>query len=210
MICRASLIATIFCRLPQKRSMKNGTRLKLNSLLVFFDWYWHLCFLCLLRQNFLAADSQKLSSSPQRAHLTFVVRRDKLELAFWLLCSLACILSHRYLQMDCWAAVTVVAIPSQPALLMWPWPYVSTAGLSVLLPHASRNLEFLLHSRHPADLAYFGKLTHLLAVIPSTAMPNHLLRLHGTFLSLKYMPNKIFPASCLSMKSPTRVQWKGL
>ena len=35
----------------------------------------------------LAADSQKLFSSPQRAHVTFFVKRDKLELAFWLLCS---------------------------------------------------------------------------------------------------------------------------
>jgi len=30
----------------------------------------------------------------------------------------ACMLSYRYLQMEWWAAVTVVAIPSQPALLM--------------------------------------------------------------------------------------------
>jgi len=32
----------------------------------------------------------------------------------------ACMLSYRCLQMEWWAAITVVAIPSQPALLMWP------------------------------------------------------------------------------------------
>ena len=37
---------------------------------------------------FLAADSQKLFSSPQRAYVTFFVKCDKLELAFWLLCSM--------------------------------------------------------------------------------------------------------------------------
>jgi len=38
------------------------------------------------------------------------------------------------LQMEWWAAVTIVAIPSQPALLTWP--YVSTARPSVLSPRA--------------------------------------------------------------------------
>jgi len=52
-----------------------------------FDRYCHLYILCLLRQLFLATDSWKLFSSLQRAHVTFFVKRDKLELAFWLLCS---------------------------------------------------------------------------------------------------------------------------
>jgi len=56
-------------------------------LLTFFDRYCHLYVLCLLHQIFLAADSYKLFSSPQRAYVTFFVKRDKLELAFWLLCS---------------------------------------------------------------------------------------------------------------------------
>ena len=56
-------------------------------LLTFFDRYCHLYILCFLRQLSLTADSQKLFSSPQRAHVTFFVKRDKLELAFWLLCS---------------------------------------------------------------------------------------------------------------------------
>ena len=55
-------------------------------------------------------------------------------------------LSYRCLQMEWWAAVTAVAIPSQPALLMRP--YFSSARQSVLSPRASRAI---LHSRHPAD-----------------------------------------------------------
>jgi len=56
--------------------------------LTLFDWYCHLYFQCLLHQIFLAAVSSKLFSSPQHAHITFFVQHDKLELAFWLLCSL--------------------------------------------------------------------------------------------------------------------------
>jgi len=44
----------------------------------------------------------------------------------------ACMLSHRCLKTEWWAAVTVVAIPSQPALLMRL--YASSARLSVLSP----------------------------------------------------------------------------
>ena len=41
------------------------------------------------REIFLDADSSSYQhfSSPQRAHVTFFVKRHKLELAFWLLCS---------------------------------------------------------------------------------------------------------------------------
>jgi len=50
-------------------------------------------------------------------------------------------------QMEWWVAVTVVAIPSQPALLLM-WQCVSAARSSVLSPRASRAI---LHSWHPAD-----------------------------------------------------------
>ena len=63
--------------------------------------------------------SEKLFSSSQRAHVTFFVKRDKLEIAFWLLCSMHAdiMLSCRCLpaEMEWWVAVTVVAILSQPA-----------------------------------------------------------------------------------------------
>ena len=50
----------------------------------------------------------------------------------------ACMLAYRYLQMKWWAAVTVVAISSQKALLMCP--YVSSGKFSVLAPRCSRAL----------------------------------------------------------------------
>ena len=50
----------------------------------------------------------------------------------------ACMLAYRCLQMKWWAAVTVVAIPSQKALLMCPC--VSSGKFSVLAPHCSRAL----------------------------------------------------------------------
>ena len=83
----------------------------------------------------------------------------------------ACMLSYRCLQMEWRAAVTVVAIPAQPALLMWPC--VSSARPSVLSPRASRAI---LHSRHPAD-CILPILVRKLAVrvFPATAIPNRLL-----------------------------------
>ena len=53
---------------------------------------------------------------PQHAYVTLYVKRDKLELAFWLLCSM-----HAVIQVPPDGVVgsqTVVAIPLQPALLM--------------------------------------------------------------------------------------------
>jgi len=57
------------------------------SLCFFFDQYCHLYILCLVHQIFLDADSEKPFSSPQRAHVTFFVKHDNLELTLWLLCS---------------------------------------------------------------------------------------------------------------------------
>ena len=50
----------------------------------------------------------------------------------------ACMLAYRCLQMKWCAAVMVVAIPSQKALLMCP--YVSSGKFPVLAPHCSRAL----------------------------------------------------------------------
>jgi len=55
----------------------------------FYVWNRHFYFLCLFRKIFHAEDSYKLCSSPQRAHVTFCVKFDKLERAskFWFVCS---------------------------------------------------------------------------------------------------------------------------
>jgi len=56
-----------------------------QCLLTFLGFYCHHHILCLLCQLFLAADSVLRKSSHR--HVTFFVKRDKLELAFWFLCS---------------------------------------------------------------------------------------------------------------------------
>ena len=58
----------------------------------------------------------------------------------------ACMLAYRGLQMKWWAAVIVVAIPSQMALLMCP--YVSFSRFSVLTLRPSRAL---LHNLQPTS-----------------------------------------------------------
>jgi len=58
----------------------------------------------------------------------------------------ACMLSYKCPKMEWWAAGTVIAISSQPALVMWPC--VSAARQSVLLPRAS---HAIVRSRYPAD-----------------------------------------------------------
>jgi len=125
-ICRASLTATPSGRLPQMWFPKKDTGSKLS---VSPDFFWPVLSLlhpvpspsdlpyCRFLETLLVA-----SDSPQRAHLAFFVKRDKLELAFWLLYSIHAVIQ---VPLEWWAAVPVVAIPSQPALLMWP--YVSAA-----------------------------------------------------------------------------------
>jgi len=67
----------------------------------------------------------------------------------------ACILAYRCLQMKGWAAVTVVAIPSQKALLMCP--YVSSGKCSLLAPRCSRAL---LHNLQPTSDRHLGFASH--------------------------------------------------
>jgi len=88
-ICRSSLIATPSGSPAPETIYEERSWIEVvPSLLTFCDWYCHLCILCLLRQLFPAADWWKIFSSPRRAHVTFFVKRDKLELAFVLLCSM--------------------------------------------------------------------------------------------------------------------------
>ena len=92
-------------------------------------------------------------------------------------------LSCRCLQMELWAAaaVTVVGILSQPALLMWKC--VSAVWLPVLSPRAS---VAILHSRHHADYILPILVKKMaFGVIPATAVPKHLLGFHRICLSLK-------------------------
>ena len=63
----------------------------------------------------------------------------------------SCMLAYRYLQMKWWAAVTVVAIPLQKALLMCP--YVSSGKFSLFAPRCSRAL-CIIYSLHLITLCF--------------------------------------------------------
>jgi len=94
----------------------------------------------------------------------------------------ACMLACRCLQMTWWAAVTVVAIPSQKALLMCP--YVSSGKFSVL---ASRCSRALLHNLQLTSDRYLIFASHLATgMIPRIVIISCLLCLQGTRGSFKY------------------------
>jgi len=78
----------------------------------------------------------------------------------------ACMLAYRYLLMNWWAAVTVVAIPSQKALLMCP--YVSSGKLLVFALRCSRAL---LHDLQPTSDCRLIFASHLATrMVPATAI----------------------------------------
>ena len=81
-----------------------------------------------------------------------------------------------------------------PALLMGPC--VSSARPSVLSPQASRAI---LHSQPPADcIKPILVRKRAVGIFPATTIPNHLLRHHGIFLSLRYFPSINKPSCILS------------
>ena len=133
----------------------------------------------------------------QRAHVTFFVKRDKFELAFWLLCSVHAVIQEhpdgvvgsRNCRCYSFAACTadVTGYLSRQTAVLSPWAFGA-----------------ILHSRHSADCILPILIKKLaVGVFPATAIPNRLLRLHGILLSLKYFPSISLPASCLSMKYAT-------
>ena len=88
----------------------------------------------------------------------------------------ACMLAYRFLHMKWWAAVPVVAIPSQKALLICP--YVSSGKLSVLAPRCSRAL---LHNLQLTSDRCLISASHLATgMIPAIAIISRLLCLPGT------------------------------
>jgi len=88
-----------------------------SCLLNFFDMCCHLYILCLLRHIFLLQIRRNSSRRHKVLMLLSLSSVTNLSL-IWDFC-VACMLSYRCIQMEWWAAVTVVAIPLQPALLMW-------------------------------------------------------------------------------------------
>jgi len=117
----------------------------------------------------------------------------------------AFMLAYRCLQMKWWAAVTVVAIPSQKALLMCP--YVSSGKFSVLAPCCSRAL---LHILQPTSYRCLVFASHLATgMIPTIAIISRLLCLQGTRRSFKYFPKNALLSFCRNMKSTVHVPYAG-
>jgi len=86
--------------------------------------------------------------------------------------------------MKWWAAVTVVAIPSQKALLTCP--YVSSGKFSVFAPRCSRVLWHNLQLASDRRLIFESHLAT--GMIPAIAIISCLLCLQGTRGSFKYFP----------------------
>jgi len=92
--------------------------------------------------------------------------------------------------MKLWAAVTVVAIPSQKALLMRP--YVSSGKFSVtrLAPRCSRTL---LHNLQPTSDQSLIFANHVATgMFPAIAIISRLLCLQGMRGSFKYFSKNAY------------------
>jgi len=117
----------------------------------------------------------------------------------------ACMLEYRCLQMKRWAAVTVVAIPSQKALLMWPC--VSSGKFSVLAPRCSR--AFLHNLQFTSDYCLIFASHLSTGMIPEIAIISRLLCLRGTRGSFKNFPKNALLSFCRNMKSGAKVPYAG-
>jgi len=117
----------------------------------------------------------------------------------------ACMLAYKCLQMKWWAAVTVVAIPSQKALLMCP--HVSSGKFSVLAQHCSRALLHNLQLTTDRCLIFASHLAT--GRIPAIAIISRLLCLQETRGSFKYFPKNTPLLFCRNMKSAVHVPYAG-
>jgi len=114
-------------------------------------------------------------------------------------------LAYRCLQMKWWAAVTVVAIPSQKALLICL--YVSSGKFSVLAPRCSRAL---LHNLQPTSDQCLIFASHLATgMIPAIAIISRLLCLKGTHGSFQYLPKNALLSFCRNLKSAVHLPCAG-
>jgi len=117
----------------------------------------------------------------------------------------ACMLAHRCLRMKWWAAVTVVAIPSQKALLMCP--YVSSGKIPVLAPRYSCALLHNLQLTSDRCLIFASHLAT--GMIPAIDIISRLLCLQVTRGSFRYFPKNALLSFCLNMKSAVHVPYAG-
>jgi len=107
--------------------------------------------------------------------------------------------------MKWWAAVTVVANPSQKALLLRA--YVSSGKFSVLAPRCSRALLHNLQLASDRCLIFASYLAT--GMFPAIAIISRLLCLQETRGSFKYFPKNALLSFCRHMKSAVHVPYAG-
>jgi len=101
--------------------------------------------------------------------------------------------------------VTVVAIPSQKALLMCT--FVSSGNFPKLAPRCSRALLHTLQLTSECGLLFASHLAT--GMIPATAIISHLLYLQWTRGSFEYFPYDALLSFCRNMKSAVHVPYAG-
>ena len=165
--------------------------------------FFNVC--CLFRQpeQFSAAYLLKIFLLRQRAITNIFMRCKKLSLLIGV-CA-ACMLAYRCLQMKWWAAVTVVVIASQKALLLCP--YVSFNKFSVLAPRCSCALLHNLQFTSDRCLIFASHLAT--RMIPVIAIISGLFCLQGTRGSFKYFPKNTLLSFCRNVKSAVHVPYAG-
>jgi len=158
---------------------------------------------CIFHQQFSAAYVLKLILLPQRAHTILFIRCDNPEITRWCLCSV-----YAGIQMspdEVWAAVTVVAMQSQKALLMCP--YVSSGKFSVLALCCSR--AFLHDLQFTSDCCLIFASHLATGMIPAIAIISRLLCLQGTRGSFEYFLKNAPLSFRHNMKSAVHVPYAG-
>jgi len=108
----------------------------------------------------------------------------------------ACMLAYKSLQMKWWAAVTVVAIPSQKALLMCP--YVSSGKYLVLAPRCS--CAFLHNLQITSDCCLIFASHLSTRMVSAIAIISRLLCLQGTRGLFKYFPKNALLSFCRNIE----------
>ena len=127
------------------------------------DRFFNFC--CLFRERFSAAYLSVCSKSSS-CHDVFIILSLSGVTNLSLLAGVcaACMLSYKCLRMKWWAVVTLVAIPSQKALLMCP--YVSSGKSSMLAPRCSCALLYNLHLTSDCCLIFASHLaTRIISAI---------------------------------------------
>jgi hypothetical protein len=100
-------------------------------------------------------------------------------------------------------SVTLVAIPSQKALLMCP--YISSGKFPVLAPCCSR--AHLHNLQHTSDRRLIFASHLATGMVPATAIISRLLCLQEMRGSFKYFPKNALLSFCCNMKSAVHVPY---